>query len=87
MQYFDIVSQQNPQHPSQKGSYVEPSTGMYCLKQAWHSDGSSFGDVIVLKHIKALVDLVPHFGEAAEKCLSKEMVLEHVSEFYLNKYF
>ena len=57
------------------------------MKRAQCSDGSFFGDVIVLKHIRALVDLVPHFGEASEKCLSKETVLEHVSEFHLNKYF
>ena len=66
---------------------MEPSTGMYCLKWAQRSDGSFFGDVIVLEHIRALVDLIPHFGEAADKHLSKETVLEHVSEFHLNKYF
>ena len=87
VQHFDIVPQPNPQRPNQKGSYVEPSTGMYCLKRARRSDGSFFGDVIVLNHIRALVDLVPRFGEAAEKFLSKETVLEHVSEFRLNKYF
>ena len=87
IQRFDIIPQPNPQCPSQKGSYVEPSTGMYCLKRAQRSDGSLFGDVIVLEHIKTLVDLVPRFGEAADKHLSKETVLEHASEFRLNKYF
>ena len=57
------------------------------LEWAQRSDGSFFGDVIVLEHIRALVDLIPHFGEAADKRLSKETVLEHVSEFRLNKYF
>ena len=60
---------------------------MYCLKQACHIDGSFLGDVIALEHIRALVDLIPCFGEAAEKRLSKETVLEPVSEFHLNKYF
>ena len=60
---------------------------MYCLKRARCIDGSFLGNVIALEHIRALVDLIPRFGEAAEKCLSKEMVLEHVSEFHLNKYF
>ena len=46
-----------------------------------------FGDVIDLAHIRALVDLVPCFGESAEKRFSKETVLEHVLEFCLNKYF
>lgn len=89
VQRFDIVPQPNPQRPSQKGPYVESSTGMYCLKRARRSDGSFLGDVIVLEHIRALVDLIPRFaaGESAEKRLSKETVLEHVSEFRLNKYF
>jgi hypothetical protein len=87
IQCFDIVPQPNPQCPSQKGLYVEPSTGMYCLKRAQRSDGSLFGDVILLEHIRALVDLVPHFGEAAKRRISKETVLEHASEFCLNKYF
>ena len=82
-----MVPQPNPQCPSQKGSFVEPSTGMYCLKRAQRSNGSFFGDVIALEHIRALVDLVPRFGMSAEKRLSKETVLEHVSEFRLNKYF
>jgi hypothetical protein len=33
------------------------------------------------------VDLVPHFGKAADKQLSKETVLEYGLEFWLNKYF
>ena len=60
---------------------------MYCLKWAHHIDGSFLGDVIALENIRALVDLIPHLGEAAEKRLSKETVLEHVLEFCLNKYF
>ena len=87
VQHFDIIPQPNPQCPSQKGPYAEPSTGMYCVKRARRSDGSFFGDVIVLGHIRALVDLIPRFGESAERRLSKETVLEHVSEFRLNKYF
>jgi hypothetical protein len=87
VQRFDIVPQPNPQRPNQKGSYVEPSTGMYCLKRARRSDGSFFGDVIALGRIRALVDLVPRFGETAEKRFTKETVLEHASEFRLNKYF
>ena len=66
---------------------MESSTGMYCLKRAHCIDGSFLGDVIALEHIRALVDLIPCFGEAAKKCLSKETVLEHVLEFHLNKYF
>ena len=87
VQRFDIIPQPNPQRPTQRGSYVEPWTGMYYLKRAQRTDGSFLGDVIALEHIRALVDLVPRFGEAAEKRLSKETVLEHVSEFRLNKYF
>ena len=60
---------------------------MYCLKQARCIDGSFLGDIIALEHIRALVDLIPHFGEAAKKRLSKETVLEHVSDFHINKYY
>jgi len=60
---------------------------MYVLKHARWSDGSILGDVISLGNIRALVNLVPHFGKAAEKCLMKETTLKYSSEFRLNKYF
>jgi hypothetical protein len=45
------------------------------------------GNVIPLGQLRALLDLVPHFGAAANKRLTKEMSLELSLEFWLNKYF
>ncbi|KAF8814617.1 hypothetical protein BYT27DRAFT_7326430 [Phlegmacium glaucopus] len=87
VQHFDFIPQSNPQRPSQKGLYVEPSTGMYHLKRARRSDGSIFGGVIPFGRIRTLIDLVPRFGEFAEKHLAKETALEYSLEFRLNKYF
>jgi hypothetical protein len=69
------------------GPHVEPSTGMHLLKRAWWSNGSLLGDVTPLKQVRALLNLVPHFGTIADNCLMKEMSLEHSSDFWLNKYF
>jgi hypothetical protein len=89
-QRFDIVPQLNPTGEgqlNQRGSYPEPSTGMYLLKRARRNDGSIIGDVIPLVQLRALVDLVPCFGKAASRQLTKETVLVYSSEFWLNKYF
>ena len=45
------------------------------------------GDVMPLGQLRALRDLVPHFGAAANKRLTKETSLELSLEFSLNKYF
>ena len=60
---------------------------MYLLKRAHRNDGSIVGDVIPLVQLRALVDLVPRFGKAADRQLAKEAVLGYSSEFWLNKYF
>jgi hypothetical protein len=57
------------------------------MKQARRSDGSIMGDVIPMGQVRALVNLVPPFGEVAEKRLTKETILEYGSEFRLNTYF
>jgi hypothetical protein len=66
---------------------MEPSTGMHLLKWAWQSNGSLLGDVIPLGQVRALLNLVPHFGTVADNCLTKETGLKHSSDFWLNKYF
>ena len=87
-QHFDFVPQPAPQSPMlSNGPHVEPSTGMHLLKQAWQSNGSLLGDVIPLGHVRALLNLVPHFGTVADNHLTKETSLEHSSDFWLNKYF
>ena len=45
------------------------------------------GDVVPLRQIRTLLDLVPRFGEDANKQLTKETSLELSLEFWLNKYF
>jgi hypothetical protein len=45
------------------------------------------GDVVPLGQLRALLDLVPRFGAAANKRLTKETSLELSLEFWLNKYF
>jgi hypothetical protein len=60
---------------------------MHLLKRACRTDGSIMGDVVPLAHLQTLVDLVPRFGEQANRQLAKETVLEYSSEFWLNKYF
>ncbi|KAH8995619.1 hypothetical protein EDB92DRAFT_1968768 [Lactarius akahatsu] len=90
VQQFDIVPQPNPIAPApsnQRGVYPHPSTGMYLLKRAQWNGRAIMGDVVPLAQLRALVNLVPRFGEEANKQLAKEMALEYSSEFWLNKYF
>ena len=65
---------------------MEPTSGMHILKCAKRHDGTILGDVVPLVHVRALANLIPHFGKAAEKRLTKESSLEHSLEFWLNKY-
>ena len=66
---------------------MESTTGMYILKRAKRLDGTILGDVVPLSHVRALASLIPRFGKAAEKRLTKESSLENSLEFRLNKYF
>jgi hypothetical protein len=86
-QRFDIVPQPCPQSLEQKGLYVEPLTKMYRMKRACRSDRSNMGGIIPLGQVRALVNLVPLFGEVADKRLTKETLLEYGSDFWLNPYF
>ena len=60
---------------------------MHLLKRAKRHDGTILGDVVPLSNVRALASLIPRFGKAAEKQLTKESSLEHSLEFRLNKYF
>jgi hypothetical protein len=89
-QRFNIIPQLPPTGQGQsneKGPYPEPSTGMHLLKCARRTDGSIMRDIVPLAQLRTLVDLVPRFGEQANRRLAKEAVLEYSSEFWLNKYF
>ena len=89
-QRFDIVHQLNPTlqaSSTQRGLYPDPSTGMYVLKRSERSDRTIMGDIVPLRQVRALLDLVPRFGADANKQLTKETSLEFSREFWLNKYF
>lgn len=89
-QRFDIVPQLNPTFQAsstQRGLYPDPTTGMYVLKRSHRSDGSIMGDVVPLRQVRTLLDLIPRFGPDANKQLTKETSLELCLEFWLNKYF
>jgi len=86
-QRFDVIPQPCPQSPEQKGLYVEPSTKMFLMKSARRSDRSIMGGILPLGQVRALVNLVPLFGEVADNRLTKETLLEYGSEFRLNPYF
>jgi hypothetical protein len=60
---------------------------MYRVKRARRSDRSIMGGIIPLGQVRALIDLVPVFGEVADHRLTKETLLEYGSEFRLNPYF
>lgn len=60
---------------------------MYVLKRARRSDGTIMGGILPLCQTRALVDLVPRFGNEADRRLTKANILEYSAEFWLNKYF
>ena len=70
-----------------RGPYPEAATLMYVLKHAIWTDGTPIGGIIPLRQIRALADLVPRFGEKADRCLTKTNSLSYCLEFWLNKYF
>ncbi|KAG2091184.1 uncharacterized protein F5147DRAFT_748146 [Suillus discolor] len=48
----------------------DPTTRLYALKRAKHSNGNRMGDIILVSQLRAPVQLVPHFGATADKHLS-----------------
>ena len=87
IQCYDIVPQCNPANPSLRGSYPEPTTGLYLLKKATHSSGEPLGDVVPLDQIRAFVDIVPRFEQRANPQFTKESSVAESKEFWLNRYF
>lgn len=90
IQRFDIIPQVNPEFSASRtarGAYPERGTSMYVLKRATRADRTSIGGIIPLRQIRGLVNLVPRFGDKAERRLTKENCLAYSGEFWLNKYF
>lgn len=84
---FDIVPQATSPGSTSRGNVPERSTKMYVLKRSRRADGMVMGDIIPLSHIRAAVDLVPRFMEAANSHLTKKSSLEYSTEFFLNHFF
>ena len=86
VQRFDIVPQSNsgsvPRAPR-----PEPSSSLYILKRAKRAGGSIIGDVVPLCQLRALVNLIPRFHEAAHRGLTDRNSSSYCTEFFLNKYF
>jgi hypothetical protein len=87
VQRFDIIPQPSAIGSSLKGQFPEPASSLYLLKRAKRIDGSLIGDIIPLDQIRALADLIPQFGQKANRSLTRENIHSLSSGFRLNKYF
>ena len=52
-----------------------------------HSNQDIAAEIISLKQVRTLVELIPVFDEAADCQLMKETSLEYSRQFWLDKYF
>ena len=57
------------------------------MRRAKRANGMAVGDVLPLEQIRALVALVPRFGDKADRCLTSTNSLSYSAEFWLDKYF
>jgi len=89
VQRFDIVPQRSStvSTTTTKSPCPEPSSSLYVLKRAKRTDDSIIGDVVPLRQLRALVDLVPRFHEATPRALTNKNSSVYSTEFFLNKYF
>jgi hypothetical protein len=87
VQRFDIIPQLNKAYSRTRGSYPESHSSLYLLKRARRSNGTLMGDVIPLVKIRSLADLIPNFGQSANRSLTKENSMIYSAEYRLNKYF
>lgn len=87
VQRFDVIPQPSAVGSLLKGQFPEPASSLYLLKRAKRTDGSLIGDIIPLDQIRALADLIPQFGQKANRSLTRENIHSLSSGFRLNKYF
>lgn len=90
IQRFDIVPQVNHEvSGSQTGRsfYPEQTASMYVLKPAIRADGTCKAGVIPLQQVRALANLIPRFGNKADRHLTKMTSIAYSPEVWLNKYF
>jgi len=87
---FDIVPQINKSisgSSTARGPYPEPKSTLYILKRAKRANGELIGDILPLQQVKAAVNLIPCFGNEANRRFTKYNSSSYSSEFWLNKYF
>ncbi|KAG0692318.1 hypothetical protein DFH29DRAFT_1008888 [Suillus ampliporus] len=77
--HFDIIPQGT--------NGCDPATQMHLLKRVKRSCGTWMGDVVSVSQLQAPVNIVAHFGAAANDCLTAYNSLEHASEFWLNQFW
>ena len=90
VQRFDIVPQVNSsvsRSNNLRGAFPEPSTSLYILRKGKCSNGRVIGDILPLDQIRVLADIVPRFGESANRTLTKNNSTAYSTEYWLNKYF
>lgn len=90
VQRFDIVPQINESvsgSTTRRGLYPEPDSSLYLLKRAHRTSGDRIGDIVPIRQIRDLVELIPRFGKKANRRYTCYNSLEFASEFWLNKYF
>ncbi|TFK59814.1 hypothetical protein BDN72DRAFT_723748, partial [Pluteus cervinus] len=87
---FDTISQLNPKlsgSRTHRGPYPDPTTNLIILRRARRANGEPMGDIIPIRQLRALVNLVPKFGSEPDNRLTQQTSLAYSDEFYLNKYF
>ncbi|KAG1768243.1 hypothetical protein EV702DRAFT_979542, partial [Suillus placidus] len=65
----------------------DPTTQLHILKRAKRSNGIQMGDIIPVSQLRVSVNLIPHFGAAADKHLTPYDSMEHATEFWLNLFW
>lgn len=70
-----------------RGPYPDPVSSLYIVKRSRRNDETPMGGIVPLHQIRAAVELVPCHGVKANQQLTKETILHHHQQFYLDKYF
>ena len=89
-QKFEIVPQINEKlsgSSRRKGPYPHFASSMFVLQRVRHPNQDIAAEIIQLKQVRTLIGLIPVFGEAADRRLTKETSLEYCRQFWLDKYF
>ena len=60
---------------------------MFVLQRVCHSNQDITAEIISLKQVRTLVELMPIFGEVVDHQLIKETSLKYSRQFWLDKYF